>query len=211
MKYRNFATGILPLVLSACGSITLPAAVKLDSGEALVGTTTAAVSGGTFQVANPTASTTCTGNYDALDTRPVIAAPFTCTDGRYGTVTVYRSPNGMDGTGLVNLADGNTGRVAFGRSAARVLTEPSVALINATAAAAVSVPSVTGTGNCPTPGSIAADGKRCGARASGGGYITPTRPRRPSMFRQYHTGPRGGCYYLTASGNKSYVDRSMCR
>lgn len=211
MKYRNFAIGILPLVLSACGSVTLPAAVKLDSGEVLIGTTTAAVSGGTFQVANPTASTSCTGNYDALDTRPIISAPFTCTDGRYGTVTVYRSPNGMDGTGLVNLADGDMGRVAFGKSAARVLGEPSVTPVNVSTAAGASIPRVNDTGNCPAPGSIAADGKRCGARASGGGYITPSKPRRPSGFRQYHTGSRGGCYYLTASGNKSYVDRSMCR
>lgn len=27
---------------------------------------------------------------------------------------------------------------------------------------------------------------------------------------QYYTGPRGGCYTLTKSGNKRYVDRSMC-
>lgn len=27
---------------------------------------------------------------------------------------------------------------------------------------------------------------------------------------QYHRGPRGGCYTITASGNKRYVDRSLC-
>ncbi len=26
----------------------------------------------------------------------------------------------------------------------------------------------------------------------------------------YHRGPRGGCYYITESGNKVYVDRSIC-
>jgi len=29
--------------------------------------------------------------------------------------------------------------------------------------------------------------------------------------RVYHTGPRGGCYYINGSGNKSYVDRDLCR
>src|ERR1041384_2271485 len=29
--------------------------------------------------------------------------------------------------------------------------------------------------------------------------------------RVYHTGPRGGCYYVTSSGEKQYVDRSMCQ
>jgi endonuclease YncB( thermonuclease family) len=28
--------------------------------------------------------------------------------------------------------------------------------------------------------------------------------------REYITGPRGGCYYINASGNKTYVDRSLC-
>lgn len=28
--------------------------------------------------------------------------------------------------------------------------------------------------------------------------------------RTYYRGPRGGCYYVSASGNKVYVDRSVC-
>ena len=28
--------------------------------------------------------------------------------------------------------------------------------------------------------------------------------------REYHRGPRGGCYTYTESGNKRYVDRSLC-
>ncbi|MCW3074266.1 MAG: hypothetical protein JWP69_1335 [Flaviaesturariibacter sp.] len=31
-----------------------------------------------------------------------------------------------------------------------------------------------------------------------------------SSARNYITGPRGGCYYLTSSGNKVYVDHSYC-
>lgn len=33
---------------------------------------------------------------------------------------------------------------------------------------------------------------------------------RAAGSRQYYTGPRGGCYYLNASGKKEYVDRSLC-
>lgn len=32
-----------------------------------------------------------------------------------------------------------------------------------------------------------------------------------SSSRTYHLGPRGGCYYLNSSGNKVYVDRSLCK
>lgn len=28
---------------------------------------------------------------------------------------------------------------------------------------------------------------------------------------QYITGPREGCYYINRNGNKTYVDRSLCR
>ena len=108
-------------LLSSCGSLTLPAAVKMESGEALTGTTTAATSGGTFQVASPTGNLNCSGNYDPFDTAPVISAPVRCSDGRYGTITVLRSPEGRSGVGTVALADGTTGRVAFGSRAAEIL------------------------------------------------------------------------------------------
>lgn len=38
----------------------------------------------------------------------------------------------------------------------------------------------------------------------------PTSIEPSSSGRNYITGPRGGCYYINASGNKSYVDHSFC-
>lgn len=35
-------------------------------------------------------------------------------------------------------------------------------------------------------------------------------PRRSEGTRVYHRGPRGGCYTITASGRKDYVDRKHC-
>lgn len=31
------------------------------------------------------------------------------------------------------------------------------------------------------------------------------------IARKYIRGPRGGCYYINRNGNKTYVDRSLCR
>jgi hypothetical protein len=31
-----------------------------------------------------------------------------------------------------------------------------------------------------------------------------------SPSRTYHTGPKGGCYYVNSAGNKVYVDKSYC-
>ncbi len=39
---------------------------------------------------------------------------------------------------------------------------------------------------------------------------TAARATSRPAYRTYYRGPRGGCYYLTASGNKQYVDRDMC-
>lgn len=39
---------------------------------------------------------------------------------------------------------------------------------------------------------------------------SPTRSSTSSQSRIYIEGPRGGCYYYNASGNKVYVDRSLC-
>jgi hypothetical protein len=34
--------------------------------------------------------------------------------------------------------------------------------------------------------------------------------RKPASGHQYQSGPRGGCFYYNSSGNKVYVDRSLC-
>jgi hypothetical protein len=40
---------------------------------------------------------------------------------------------------------------------------------------------------------------------------TPSpEPTRSTAGRNYIRGPRGGCYYMSSSGSKVYVDRSMC-
>jgi hypothetical protein len=39
---------------------------------------------------------------------------------------------------------------------------------------------------------------------------SPPQPPRPTTDRTYIRGPRGGCYYISSSGRKVYVDRSMC-
>lgn len=31
-----------------------------------------------------------------------------------------------------------------------------------------------------------------------------------SFGREYHRGPRGGCYYINSKGKKVYVDHSYC-
>jgi hypothetical protein len=40
-------------------------------------------------------------------------------------------------------------------------------------------------------------------------YSLP-QPTRSTTDKVYVRGPRGGCYYISGSGRKVYVDRSMC-
>ena len=34
---------------------------------------------------------------------------------------------------------------------------------------------------------------------------------RPKSDHTYITGKRAGCYYINRNGNKTYVDRSLCK
>lgn len=101
--------------LSAC-AITEPVEVITDQGEVLQGSATAALSGGRFSVSN--GRLTCGGTYDALDTSPTIVIPASCSDGRTGTITAHREPNGTSGSGTISLSDGSRATFAFGQAVA---------------------------------------------------------------------------------------------
>lgn len=207
MKLRSAGILALALFLQSCGSITLPAAVKMEDGTALVGTTTAAASGGKFEVATSNRSLICNGTYDAFDTSPSIIVPVVCTDGQSGTASITRTPNGMAGYGIATLSSGQKGVVGFGSRAAEILSSPSTQAGLRYPAAPSSLSSTYGitqsalgvTGNCPTPDSIAADGKRCGARSAAsrpGGFTgygyTPYRSYSKSSYVRGHF--RNGSY-----------------
>jgi hypothetical protein len=121
--YRLIVIGLLCVGLAGCASsVTSPAAVRLDDGRVLTGTTTASMSAGTFQVAG--AGLSCSGNYDPLDRSPVLSTPFRCSDGRAGVLTVRRTDDLLAGAGTATLSDGTVANVAFGRLAADVVAGP---------------------------------------------------------------------------------------
>ncbi|GEM_PF-1671457 len=192
------------LLLSGCGTYTTPAAVKLDDGTALIGTTTAAVSGGHFQLATSDKTLSCSGNYDALDLKPTISIPVTCSDGRYGTAVVTRNPDGLGGHGFVTTSDGKRGIVAFGNNAGDILVQqPSYAFNSlstlSSSSFGTSSPSYSSqayTGNCPTPDSLDAAGRRCGARSAAsrtGGY-DGYGSWAPTYRRSYNSYSSGSTY-----------------
>ena len=127
------AATIVTLIAAGCGyKFTTPAAVQLADGARLVGTTTAFLSKGSFEVADPAAGLTCAGNYDPLDRKPTISAPFACSDGRTGVVTITRTPDGLSGSGTAVLSDGTVGRVGFGQLATAVLISAAMPMPSAT-------------------------------------------------------------------------------
>lgn len=143
IMWRLFLAAIAGLAMAGCAtSYTTPAAVRLSTETVLIGTTTAALSGGTFEVSAPDGSLKCAGTYDAYDTSAVLSAPFTCSDGRYGTVTVTRSPDRLSGTGTIALSDGSFGAVAFGKDAASAIEPAPTAAppVSAAPALATAVP-----------------------------------------------------------------------
>ena len=49
------------------------------------------------------------------------------------------------------------------------------------------------------------------ATQSAQGFTVEDFAAQRVVSRTYHTGPRGGCYYINSKGNKTYVDHSFCR
>ncbi len=84
------------------------------------GTATAAISGGTFQASGKMKGreTTCSGNYNALDTSVTISMPVVCSNGQKGIVIATRDASGMSGSGRVRMSDGTEGDFVFGNAAA---------------------------------------------------------------------------------------------
>jgi hypothetical protein len=102
------------LLLAGCGSITVPASGITSTGEAFYGQATASLSEGKFQVTNA-AGVVCSGNYDPLDRSRELTVPFTCTDGRSGTIHIVRNKDLMGGAGTGVFSDGTTGEFKFGK------------------------------------------------------------------------------------------------
>lgn len=107
------------LACTGC-SVTEPVAVisKEVPGGVMRGTTTASLSGGSFNVSSGALS--CGGTYNALDTSPTLSIPVLCNDGRKGIITATREASGTSGGGHFSLTDGTTGDFMFGEAAARL-------------------------------------------------------------------------------------------
>ena len=55
------------------------------------------------------------------------------------------------------------------------------------------------------------DAQSTGGDAADTGETKPAADGAGTGDRKYFQGSRGGCYYLTASGRKKYVDRALCK
>lgn len=102
------------LILCGC-SVTRPVAVVGLNGSILRGSATATLQGGSFSVTD--GILTCAGTYNSLDQSPTISIPVQCSDGRKGIIVAHREPDGLNGSGRVQLDDGTQASFVFGDAA----------------------------------------------------------------------------------------------
>jgi hypothetical protein len=107
---------LLAAALAGGCTVTEPVVVIDREGRILRGTTTVALSGGSFNVTD--GKLNCGGNYDALDTSPTISMPVLCSDGRRGIIIATRDKSGLSGSGTARMTDGSEATFMFGRAAA---------------------------------------------------------------------------------------------
>lgn len=106
---------VASLLLHAGCSITQPVAVITTDGQVLRGSTTASMSGGTFEATN--GRLTCAGTYDAFSQSVTLTAKVTCNDGRTGFVIATREAGLQSGAGRIRLSDGSEADFVFGKAA----------------------------------------------------------------------------------------------
>ena len=111
---RRFYVLASALLLTACGSITVPVSGKMEDGTAFAGKATASLSGGTFEAIAPN-GIYCTGTYDALSSKPTITMTATCKDGRTANIVSTRNKDMVSGNGTIVLSDGTKGTFNFGK------------------------------------------------------------------------------------------------
>jgi hypothetical protein len=114
MKIRIFCALGATIILAGCGSITVPASGTTSKGEKFYGQATATISEGRFLVTNQT-GVLCSGTYDPLSRERQLTVPFSCSDGRKGTLNILRNPDLMGGSGTGIFSDGTTGTFKFGK------------------------------------------------------------------------------------------------
>jgi hypothetical protein len=102
--------------LVAGGAVTEPVVAIDKNGRILRGTTTASLSGGSFNVTD--GKLTGGGNYNALDTSPTISMPVLCSDGRRGIIIATGDDSGRSGAGAARMTDASEATFMFGSAAA---------------------------------------------------------------------------------------------
>lgn len=112
---KRVAIGIVVLSIAGCASeFRVPVTGQSSTGEAAAGEAIARLSGkGEFWVKFP-AGMRCEGDYDSLDRAPTIIVPVRCDNGTRGEAVVTRQLNGISGTAIVKLTNGQSGQFVFG-------------------------------------------------------------------------------------------------
>lgn len=140
-----------------------------------------------FTISNTANSALCSGTYSRSPADTEVVAPIACQDGRTGNVAIRVQPNGHPVVATASLADGSVAHATFlpilgdrhAYATSSNLLQPtptylaSVARQRRSSASGSYSTSRVYTGNCPTPDSLDAAGRRCGARSAAsraGGY-----------------------------------------
>lgn len=140
-----------------------------------------------FTITSADATIACHGAYSRAATDVEVRASLTCNDGRTGPIAIRTRSDGHPTLATASLDDGSVAHVRF-----RPVSTGQHAYADAI-------------NLLPPPATYVPAAQRPRAAPASSSYSSRSASRR------YHTGPRGGCYYINSSGNRSYVDRSYCR
>ena len=97
------------------GCVTVPVVAKTSTGEKFLGSATASLTSGTFELTSVD-GLRCWGTYDQWDPSTTLRVDFKASDGRYGTALIARDSTGTSGIGTGKANDGTTFDFYMGNS-----------------------------------------------------------------------------------------------
>lgn len=89
------------------GCVTVPVVAKTSTGEKFLGSATASLTSGTFELTSVD-GLRCWGTYNQWDPSTTLRVNFKASDGRYGTALIARDSTGTSGIGTGKANDGTT-------------------------------------------------------------------------------------------------------
>lgn len=111
----RLSVAAISLLLSGCGTTSVPVTGVASHGERYKGVATGTVNSSRFTMTGST-GLRCGGNYSRFTAGPSLAIAFRCSNGTTGQIDLIRGDDMLSGAGEARFSDGTSAQMTFGNN-----------------------------------------------------------------------------------------------